>query len=169
MPRHLPPLVLAAFCMLAMQAASTCQAGILLPEQVTFDEQDLAASLATRDNSSVEKGSATPSPQSPASSLQSSSTPIRRIKPDWWNQEHQDENVPFELTKSKLPTGNTSSSTSSSSSVAGAAGSSVVCLLSASLILRDDSPLGQLAEDHGLSLPDPPGTDLLRPPRAVEM
>src|SRR5262245_26186760 len=134
MPRHLPPLVLAALCMLTMQAASTCRAGILLPEQVTFNEQDIAndlAGLAPR-----ESGSASSSLKPQASSLQSSSTPIRRIQPDWWNQERQDENVPFELTKSKLPTGTTSSSTSSSSSVAGAAGSSVVCLLSTSLILR---------------------------------
>jgi len=160
MPRHLPSLLLAGICMLAMQAASTCQAGILMPEQVTFDEQDLAASLATR-----ESASSTDTRHPTPDTCSSSSTPLRRIQPDWWNQENQDENVPFELTKSKLPTGTTSSSTSSSSSVAGAAGSSVVCLLSTPLNLRDDSPRGQLAEDHGLSLPDPPGTDLLRPPR----
>lgn len=157
MPRHLLSLLFAAGCMFAMLcAASKCQAGILMPEQVTFDEQDLdndlAAGLSQRSSSS-------------AAATSSSSTSVRRIQRDWWNQEHRDENIPFELTKSKLPTGTTSSSTSSSSSVAGATSSTVVCLLSAPLNLRDDSPLGQLAEDHGLSLPDPPGSDLLRPPR----
>lgn len=152
MSRHLLPLVFATGCMLAMlSAASTCQAGILMPEQVTFDEQDLAASLATRDSAQ-------------SSSAASAATPVRRIERDWWSDEERDENQPFELAKSNLPTGSTSSSTSPSP-VGGATGSNVVCLLSTSLILPDDSPLGQLAEDHGLSLPDPPGTDLLRPPQ----
>jgi hypothetical protein len=162
MSRHLLSLVIAAGCMLAMQAATnTCSAGILMPDQVTFDEKDLAAALASRDSGVTEPATATSS----MSSAASNSAPIRRIERDWWSHELENENLPFELAKSKLPTGNTSSSTSSSSSVAGAPGSTVVCLLSTSLIQRDDSPLGQLAEDHGFALPDAPGTDLLRPPQ----
>jgi len=155
MRQYLHKVLLITGCMLAMHTVtSTCQAGILMPEQVTFDENDLAASLATRDSAS----------STASTSTSSASAPVRRIQRDWWSEEDRGGNVPFELSKSKLPTGTTSSSTSSSP-VAGATSSTVVCLLSAPLNLQDDAPLGQLAEDHGLSLPDPPGTDLLRPPR----
>jgi hypothetical protein len=41
----------------------------------------------------------------------------------------------------------------------------MICLLSSAITLADDTSLSRLPEDHGLSLPDPPGTDLLRPPR----
>jgi hypothetical protein len=162
MRRELIPQLLAVGCIaLAMlAAASTCEAGILLPEQVTFNENDLeralenggrnlAAGLAPRDTS-----------------CSSSSTPIRRINRDWWNENERDENRPFELANyHNSPTGSSSSSTSTSSGGGAPGSGAVVCLLSGTLNLRDDSPLGHLAEDHGLSLPDPPGTDLLRPPR----
>jgi len=161
---RLPALLLTAGCIAfaMLAAASTCDAGILLPEQVTFNEQDLAASLATHGAASA----SSPDTRHPTPDTSSSATPIRRIQRDWWNENERDENRPFELANyHNSPTGSSSSSTSTSS-VGGAPGSGgVVCLLSGTLNLRDDSPLGTLAEDHGLSLPDPPGIDLLRPPQ----
>jgi hypothetical protein len=139
--------------MLVMFSAASCHAGILMPAQVTFDADDLEKAI---DSASTAGAS---------SASQSAQTGPRRIARDWWSDEHRDQNSPLELAKSNLPTGSTSSSTSSSPAGGAPGSGGVVCMLSASLDLRDDSPLGQLAEDHGFSLPDPPGTDLLRPPR----
>jgi hypothetical protein len=146
-----PALALAAICVLASVCASTASAGILLPQQVTFDEKDLAQDLAAG--------------LAPRSSSAGTSAPARRHSPVWPEENSNEPNSPLELASS-LPTG-TSSSTTSSPSPGGAVGSGVVlCVLNNTLTLQDDSPLGTLAEDHGFSLPDPPGTDLLRPPRS---
>ncbi len=156
MRRLMMPLVSVAVvsAMLSI-AVSRCHAGILRPAQVTYGVTDLekaldggnalAASLATR-------------------SSDSSSSSSRRTTHDWPSNDPNQPTNPLELVKSSMPTG--SSSGTSTSSTGGAIGSGVViCALNGTLTLRDDSPLGSLAEDHALSLPDPPGNQLLRPPR----
>jgi hypothetical protein len=140
-------LPLAALCVQLSVGASNSLAGILMPEQVSFGASDLDRAL--------EQGT-------PSSSTRQSSS--RRSSHEWPSDQGDRPSGPLELANT-LPTGNTSSSTSSSSA-GGAVGSGVViCLLNGTLMLNDDSPLGSLAEDHGFSLPEPPGTDLLRPPQ----
>ena len=145
---YLPHLMIAALCVVISACASQSVAGILVPQQVSFDASDLERALA----------------QGPSnSSAGSSSVPSRRPSHEWPADENQRPTSPLELANS-LPTSGGSSSTSTSPS--GAVGSGVVvCVLNGTLALRDDSPLGKLAEDHGFSLPDPPGTELLRPPQ----
>lgn len=143
-----PALAFAAFCV-AAACASDCLAGILLPQQISVDANDLERFLA--DGSSQ--------------SSTGTSSPARRHSANWPGDQRDEPSSPLELAQS-LPTGGSSSSTTSSPAPGGAVGSGVVvCLLNSTLALNDDSPLGTLAEDHGLSLPDPPGTDLLRPPQ----
>lgn len=145
----MPLLALAAICVLASFCASTASAGILIPQQITFDADDLEQAL-----------------NAASSSTGASSAPVRRHVPAWPREDSNEPNSPLELARS-LPTGS-SSSTTTSPSPGGAIGSGiVVCLINNTLTLRDDSPLGTLAEDHGLFLPDPPGLDLLRPPRVM--
>jgi hypothetical protein len=144
-----PVLALAAICVLLSVRATPCHAGILLPQQVSFGESDLVESLdsASRSHSGT------------------SSVPSRHRSHEWPAQDGNEPSTPLELASS-LPTGNTGSSSTSNSSTGGAIGSGVVfCVLNGTLSLRDDSPLGHLAEDHGFSLPEAPGTDLLRPPQ----
>ena len=139
----LPVAILAAVVVM-LSSATVARAGILMPQQVGFDANDLDRDLGAGAGSSSSRQN---SPQSPPSDNDRQSNPL-------------------DLLKSSLPTSSSSSSTSTSSA-GGAVGSGVVlCVFNNTLTLRDDSPFGQLAEDHGLSLPDPPGTDLLRPPRS---
>jgi hypothetical protein len=154
MPRTcLPLLTLAALCVLLSSSAKHCWAGILVPPQVSFDANDLERA--------IEQGA---SEQGASRSSDGTSSSSRRVSHDWPADESDQPTSPLELANS-LPTGTTSSSTTSSSP-GGAIGSGAVqCVLNSTLTLQDDSPLGTLAEDHGFSLPDPPGTDLLRPPR----
>jgi hypothetical protein len=123
--------------------SGTCTAGILLPEEISFDTQDLERHF----NGDEDGAGSVPSKSPVQTSNENGKTPNRL--------------------KATLPTGNSSSSsTSSTSSAGGAAGPGIVlCLFNSTIAIADDSPLGRLAEDRGLSLPDPPGTDLLRPPR----
>jgi hypothetical protein len=148
-----PVLALAAVCVLLSLHATPCRAGILLPQQVSFGECDLekAVNSAAATHGGLASGAST-------------SSSNRHRSPDWPASDGDQPSSPLELAKS-LPTGSSTSSTSTSST-GGAIGSGVVfCVLNGTLTLHDDSPLGLLAEDHGFSLPEPPGTDLLRPPR----
>jgi hypothetical protein len=129
-----------------LACAEVAQAGIIVQQQFDFSAEDLAKSLDENTASSAAGASRTTATDVPLP-----------------NGEDRNSD-PLSLLDSHLPSGSSSSSTSSSSG--GAVGSGlVVCFLNSVCTLRDDSPLGQLAEDHGLSLPDPPGTDLLRPPQ----
>jgi hypothetical protein len=153
MRRVLPLLIIATLSMMLSTCASESQAGILLPQQVSFDSSDLERALDA-------------GPSTATSGATSSSSTSRRTSHEWPPSDSDQPTNPLELVKSSLPTSNSSSSTSTSSA-GGAVGSGVVlCAFNNTLTLRDDSPLGQLAEDHGLALPEPPGTDLLRPPQA---
>ena len=135
-----------AFAVVLHSDARTAHAGIQLPQQVGFDAKDLEQSLDD------EAGAG-------------SSSSSQRNSDSWPPTNNDDQPNPLGLLNSPLPTSNSSSS-SSSSSAGGATGSGVVlCLFNGTIALTDDACLGRLAEDHGLSLPDPPGTDLLRPPR----
>ena len=144
-----PALVAAAFVVFTA-GASTCSAGILLPEQVSFDANDLDESLSGRHE---DGGMSSPR------------------DPQKWPLEDSDQQpTPKGYLTASLPTGNSSSGSSSSTSSSSVPGTSVtVGLLSATIAVADDLALSQLAEDHGLSLPDPPGTDLLRPPQFFSM
>ena len=127
--------------------APVSNAGILLPQEVGFDANDLERALS-------EDGTAGAATSSRGRESQS-----------WPPRENDKEQNPLGLLNSPLPMGNSSPS-SSSSSAGGAVGSGIVlCLFNSTIAIADDAPLGRLAEDHGLSLPDPPGTNLLRPPR----
>jgi hypothetical protein len=127
--------------------ANSCHAGILLPDEVGFDADDLERALKALDQGGTSSSSGQNSPQS------------------WPPEDDNQSRDPIGLLKSSLPMGGGSSSTSTSLS-GGAIGSGVVlCLLNGTITHRDDTQLGRLPEDHGLSLPAPPGTYLLRPPR----
>jgi hypothetical protein len=146
----MPVLTFAALCVLGSACASTAFAGILLPQQISFDADDIEQILAS---------------ESSQASTGASSSSSRRHLPEWPAKDQGQPSSPLELANS-LPT-STSSSTTSSPAPGGAVGSGVVlCLLNNTITVQDDSPLGMLAEDHGFSLPDPPGTDLLRPPQS---
>ena len=70
---------------------------------------------------------------------------------------------PWDFLKGLGPGG----STSSTSSSGGGSGVSYALCILGTQICEDDSSCGRLAEDRSLFLPDPPGTDLLRPPRCA--
>ena len=139
----LPAVTVAMF--IAVFSATAARGGILLPEQVGFSAADIDRSLESSSTAGSTSTGEHSSQNLPATDRDEKSNPLG-------------------LLKSTLPTSNSSSS--SSSSAGGIGSGSVVCLLNATIALQDDASLGQLAEDHGLSLPEPPGTDLLRPPRA---
>ena len=146
-------LTLAAICVLVSACATECHAGILLPQQVSFGESDLEKAVSSTDSNRGQQAAGA-----------SSSSSNRHRSPDWPASDSDQPSSPLELAKS-LPTGGSTSSTSTSST-GGAIGSGVVfCVLNGTIALQDESPLGQLSEDHGFSLPAPPGTDLLRPPQ----
>lgn len=136
-----PTTVAATAIVLGLFAASVAHAGIVAPSQIGFSAEDLEQSLKPG-------GAGTAS----SSGRDSQSSPT--------NQQHD----PVGLFRSSLPTSNSSSSSSSSSVGVGGSGSGVY-VSNTTIILQDDPPLGRLSEDRGLSLPDPPGTDLFRPPR----
>lgn len=145
----LPAIVVFAVAAVWLGCAENAGAGIIAPQQMDFNADDLAQSL--QDGAGAGASSTSSSPNRPNS---------QRL-PLVYNDEQID---PLSWLDSHLPSGGTTSSSTSTS--AGGAVSTFVCALGSTIALGDDSPLGQLAEDHGLSLPDPPGTDLLRPPRA---
>ena len=74
---------------------------------------------------------------------------------------------PWDFLKA-IGAGGSTAPSSSTSSTGGASGvSCVLCVFGGTKIRGDDSNCGRVAEVRSLFLPDPPGTDLLRPPRAV--
>jgi hypothetical protein len=137
---------LTAFALVVpLLSGSACHAGILLPQPVDFDVNDLERQFNGDDGSA-------------------GAVPANSHSPTLPNKENGEKP---ERLKATLPTGNSSSSSSSSTSSAGGAPGSgiVLCLFNSTIAIADGAPLGRLAEDRGLTLPDPPGTDLLRPPR----
>jgi hypothetical protein len=131
--------VVVAVAVVLFLSAANARAGILVPRQVGFAAGDIDRSL---------QSSSTSTGQHSGQNLPAS--------------DRDEKSDPLSLLKASLPTSNSSSS--SSSSTAGGVGSGV-CLLDGTIVLQDDACFGQLAERRGLDLPDPPGTDLLRPPR----
>jgi hypothetical protein len=131
---------------LLVLGATVGQAGIQLPQQVNFNAEDLEEALRAH-----------------ASGATSTSSTSRRASRD--DDEVAD---PSRFLKTSAPSGsNSTGSTSSTSSGSGASSLLVVlCEFSGTTVLADDATLSELPEDHGLRLPDPPGTELLRPPRA---
>lgn len=127
--------------------ASFARAGILAPQQVNFGLSDLDRALADR-------GAA----GSSSSSADSRETPF-----PFGDRDSHDSDLP----KLGMPVGHSTSTSTSSSTGVGAGSGIVLCLFSSTITITDDATLGRLPEDHGLSLPDPPGTDLLRPPRTL--
>ncbi len=148
-PMRISKLKFGTFALFAALAlgVSTSEAGILLPQQISFDAQDLDQLATDAEGLAGSAGASSDSTTWPA------------------NEDEQQPD-PMELLHSPLPLQNTSSSSSSSS--AGIAGFNVVlCLFSSVTTISDDGPTGRLAEDRRLSLPDAPGNDLLRPPRVA--
>lgn len=74
---------------------------------------------------------------------------------------------PLEFVKSWLPTGNSSSGTSNSTTGGGVLSNGVMCALNTTTTILENVLVGQLTEHQPVSLPDPPGTNLIRPPRTV--
>jgi hypothetical protein len=147
--KHLLPAVVAlAASAVWLGCAGNAGAGIIAPQQIDFNADDLAQS-------------ATDGSGAGASTSYSSTNGGNPQRLPW--QDNGEQLDPLSLLDSHLPAGSTSSS-SSTSSVSGVV-VSVVCSLNSTITLRDDSPLGRLAEERDFFLPDPPGTDLLRPPR----
>jgi hypothetical protein len=143
----LPTLISVAAIAVSLHG-SIAQAAIQLPDQIGFSTTDLERALSN--NASSGAG---------ATSGQSDS---RRNRSDDDNQERE----LLGLQDANLPSGGGSSGSSTNSSSSGGSSANAIDLLvNSTIAIRDDSPLGRLAEYHGLSLPDPPGTDLLRPPR----
>jgi hypothetical protein len=141
--------VFVAALILLLSSTSVVQAAILMPEQIGFSANDLEGSF-TNDDASAGAGS---------TSSRNNSQPAPS------NDESEQKEL-LGLLHANLPSGGGSSAGSSSSSSGGSANSGAICWSAVNTIAtRDDAPLGRLAEEHGLSLPDPPGTDLLRPPR----
>ena len=123
----------------------TARAGIFLPKSVTFEASDLASSL--RDNSARK-----------TATCKHSSFPVRDRGGDPNPLRDQ-----FDVLKGHLPNGTNSSSGTSSSTSSGGISSSFVCALNCSAVIAEDPISGRLADDYGLSRPDPPGTNLLLP------
>ena len=134
-----------AVAVAVLSSYGTAYAGIIVPQPISFDAQDLERSLSSG------TGAGVPSTSSHA--------PLCPASPG-----HQPSD-PLGLLKSTLPAENSSSSSSSTATGSSVGAGVAVCCCQAFVVVADDPSLGQLPEDHGLSLPDPPGTSLLRPPR----
>ncbi len=148
----LPAAVLMAAVAIALGCANRASAGIIAPQQIGMNAEDLAKWLADKADDGA--GSSESTSQARENS--------KRLPLDG----HDLPVDPLGLHESQTPLGSNSSS-SSTSSTGGPSSVPVVCVLDDAIATPDASPLGRLAEDHGLSLPVPPGTDLLRPPRAL--
>lgn len=127
----------------------TCHAGIVLPQPVSFDTHDLQSSLSSGTGASATSHSRNTQQQRSAN---------ERHQPGPWPG-------PLVLMNTNLPMGHSSSS--SSSSVAGGGGDLGAATSSFRVTIgpHNGPPLRKLAEDEMLSLPDPPGNELLRPPQ----
>jgi hypothetical protein len=140
-----------ASLLLSMSSAATVHAGILQPDEIKFTAEDLERSLSIHE--SYGAGS---------SSRHSDFHPA--------SNDERDQRELFGLKQANLPSSGSSpgSSSSSSSTTSGSmTAGAIASTVNYSSAIRDDSPLGRLAEGLGLTLPDPPGTDLLRPPRRI--
>jgi hypothetical protein len=141
------PLIVAFATVLGLSLASVGKGAIVGPVPVSFDQKDLDKSL---DDSKSGCGSSAPMNS-------------RQIPSD----EHGRNSDGLDRLKAALPLSQGSSSSSSSSAGGGATFGAMPCVFNSTAAISDDSPLGCLAEDHGFTLPDPPGLDLLRPPRTM--
>ena len=121
-----------------------CAGSIVVPDSIVLDTTDLESLFSSNtSSSSAPENSSDPEPEN---NLQKSD--------------------PWDFLKALGSGGSTTSSSPTSSG--GASGASWgLCVLADTEICGDDSNCGRLAEDRSLFLPDPPGTDLLRPPRTV--
>jgi hypothetical protein len=136
-----------ASCLLATVAAtllgSTAQASIVCPELATIELEDLlpAADVGT--------------------SSGSRSAPAEEPSEDGNEQE-----LARLLSPSAIPSSGSTSGTSSSGS--GAGGSNATALGSvAAIVLCDADVVRWVAGEQRLTLPTPPGNDLLRPPQSA--
>jgi hypothetical protein len=140
-------IILVVALIVSVSAGSVAQAAILLPDQIDLSADDLERTL-----SSDATGSA--------------GSPSRRCNSDSLPSDNSDKpSERLSLLQGQVPGGGASSNGSSSSVGGNTTVGTVGNPLATTIALRDDAPLGRLAEDQGLSLPDPPGSDLLRPPR----
>lgn len=141
--RHRAASAVFAVALVGFFATAHCEGGLLFPDELKFDHEDLERAL----NDKTASGT-------------SSRVPVDAPCDDGT------ENQRPELINTAMPSGNSSSSSSSSSSSGGVFGSGLaICISVIKTVISDDAVLGRLTEDHGLFLPDPPGTDLLRPPQ----
>jgi hypothetical protein len=146
---QLRAVIVSAAVLVPFLMRSDSRAAILPPEQIDFSASDLERSI--RDDSSGA----------------GATSDSRNSDPSQSDEQSQQQQL-INLLQSNLPSGGSSagsSSTSSSSSGGSSSANAIGWSLNSTIAIRDDAPLGRLPEDHGLSLPDPPGTDLLRPPR----
>lgn len=127
-------------------ASQQCQAGIVGPAPISFGVEDLERELASKSS----HGSATIPDRAHQLPMENEGDPTQG---------------PSARLKPAAPVGSTSSSGSSSNVNSSGAGNAL-CVSEKNLADSDDSPSGRLTDPYGLFLPDPPGTDLLRPPRA---
>jgi len=125
---------------------SESQAGIIAPQAVSFDAQELEASLS---GDSARSDMSTEGRDAPLPLDDGDSSP-----------------TPLGLLKSSLPPNGNSSS--GSSSPTGGAGTNVIAYVLSSAVTFEDDPaaVGKVAETRRLSLPDAPSSELLRPPHA---
>jgi hypothetical protein len=137
-----------AALIVSLSRATAVQAGILFPQQADFTADDLERSLTESAGAGSTSGGSDSQPEP-----------------------SHDDSEPHDLLglqQANLPSGGGStggSSTSSSSSGGSTSASAIGWSVNNTIAVADESTLGRLAEDHGLSLPEPPGTLLLRPPR----
>lgn len=138
--------MVAAAAGVVLSCASLSKAAIVTPTPIGFDAKDLDRTL--NDNKAGCGSSSKNSQQFPL--------------------EDRDQNSRHsEHLKAAIPSSQNSSS-SSTTSTCGPAGSGVsLCMFNSTITIADNFLLGRLPAEHGLSLPDPPGTDLLRPPREL--
>ncbi len=140
---------------------STSQASILLPEQVPFDLEQLAADAdsdsAFSDSTGTSAGAASSSTSEDSSGHQAATPDIRLLL------EPTEPDQAGLLQTSTSPGG---SSTGTSSSSSGSSGSSVSPLASsAAANLSDAELVAWISSEQRFSLPTPPGNELLRPPQ----
>jgi hypothetical protein len=138
---------LAAIILLTLEGRSA-HAGIVAPEAIDFGADDLERSLYDGSGGACAAPSESESP-SPLPTDDCARLALLGLLNN----------------SSSLPTGGSSPSSSSSTSGAYGSGAMIPCVISGLCNMHGDAQINQLAENHGLSLPDPPGTDLLRPPR----
>ena len=155
--------MLALVVVMSLGFSTVADASILLPETGLLGDNSLDAERLIAE---MEKQK---SDSSGASSSGASNDCIPLVTEEEKRPIPQEDKLAWQLAAMASQTDGSTSGTSSSTSVSGGAGSGASILAIAAAILPDDPLVDRNAADLALSIPDAPGTEMLRPPQHLSL